>query len=208
MLDRRRDLVVVENFYSSPEEVRKIALSMPFISENSDSYFERTGSYFPNGIIDVLQALVGCKIKVDENWLYPRTTDAQNPKTYNGTFYRVAKGRRPPTHVHHDHHDYTAIVYLSPDCPPENGTMFYESRLSRGRSTAYPITVGGDDLMRSYGGDPSMWTCVDFVGNCYNRLVVFPSARYHGARIDASEDLDRLAHIFLFNVERQAGQRF
>lgn len=202
MFDRRRDLIVVDDFFAFPDKIRQVALSSRFEAEDQNSYFERTASYFPPGIVDVLQSFVGCKIKQDENWQFPRTVDGQNQKTYNGTFYRVASGKVPPGHVHHDNHNYTGIVYLSPDCPPENGTMFFQHLATNARATTYPIATEGDALMRKDGNDFTKWACTDFVGNIYNRLVLFPSTRYHAARISHSTSLDRLSQIFLFNVER------
>lgn len=100
--------------------------------------------------------------------------------------------QREPHYVHSDADmgTWTAIVYLNPDPPAEDGTRFWQHRASGER---HGITVGADD-----GHDLSKWECWRNVSAAFNRCVVFDSTLFHsrsllwnyGTGVDA-----RLIHV-------------
>ena len=110
-----RDLIICDNFYSNPNEVRDFALSQDF---NVDGNYpgHRTKSFLNQGIADYISKVVGAE--VDMNGL--------GEDSYCGAYqYTTAADR---TWIHADGwNDWAGVVYLTPDAPASGGTGIYYS---------------------------------------------------------------------------------
>jgi hypothetical protein len=90
------------------------------------------------------------------------------------TFLRQSPdGQDEPNFIHTDVDmgDVTAILYLTPDPPAEDGTSFWRHVAS--------WQVTGDVLTGAAGKDLSAWVCEQTVPAAFNRCVVFDAARFH-----------------------------
>jgi hypothetical protein len=190
-------LIVIDNFYENPMEVRNFALKQEYIEQKciEDSYCvgKRSKSFacheHKERFQKILEPLVG-KIKD-----FPFNTE-------NGKFQYSTSNEH--SWVHYDtnnkYMNYAGIIYLTPDAPIESGTAFYQY---------IDGTMNSDEckLMKSdyikYDKDMTKWKLVDKVGNIFNRLVLFDSSRYHTSVDYFGSDLynSRLYQLFFFSTE-------
>ena len=109
------NVIVVDNFYKNPHEVREFALSRDSYRPHVEYHKgQRTEENFkPEGVKRAIENLLQKKItKWDEHGA-------------NGVFQFCTSEDAIVYHV--DSQSYAAVVYLTPDAPPECGTTFYRS---------------------------------------------------------------------------------
>lgn len=197
LAEPRQDLIVVDGFYDEPALVRAFALSQQFQHNPAQHKGQRSRErfLFP-GIKERFETLLGRPIK---NW---------EEHGFNGVFQFCVEGEQLV--IHSDHQNWAAVVYLTPDAPPDAGTTFYRSKATGLRyapTEADAIRLGRttSELERdTYGGkllDPTHWDAVDVVGNVYNRLSLWNARMIHGAsKYFGTGPADgRLFHMFFFD---------
>jgi hypothetical protein len=189
-----RQLIVVDDFYSNPIEVRKQALQMDF---PATGYFpgRRTAPYMTSEVQATLEMLVGSRMT---RWT-----------NFHGSFQYTLENHT--SWVHFDEAHWSGLVYLTPDAPLESGTRFYqhvETRLTEmptevdakrlGVASADELKALLDDDKRNY----SAWKVVDQVGNRFNRLLLFRGVRYHQSAEYFGTTLEngRLFQTFFFGL--------
>lgn len=191
-------VIVVDNYYSNPEQVREYAMSLEF---NPNSKYHKgsrteTKTIF-EGTKQSFEKLLGKKITVwDEH-------------VYNGVFQYCTAQEALVYHT--DNQSYAAVVFLTPDAPPECGTSFYKSKING--LMAYPTAADCkkhgksedtlfDEMFAGNFYDKTRWDLVDTVGNVYNRLVIFDAKRVHAASAYFGDKMEnsRLFHMFFFDA--------
>jgi hypothetical protein len=189
-----RQLIVIDDFYSNPDEVRKQALKMSF---GSTGYFpgRRTAPVMLPGVQATLEMLVGSHMT---RWT-----------NFHGSFQYTLENHT--SWVHFDEAHWSGLVYLTPDAPLESGTRFFqhvETRLNEmpteddaqrlGVANADELKALLDDDKRNY----STWKVVDQVGNRFNRLLLFRGVRYHQSAEYFGTTLEngRLFQTFFFGL--------
>lgn len=183
-------VIVVDDFYTYPDEVRALALAQDFAPDLRYHKGKRTNTkFFAPNTKQIFESLIGRKIT--------RWADFE----YNGIFqYCTAEDALV---YHSDIQSYAAAVYLTPDAPVETGTSFY-------RSKKYPSIrkIKVDDMSYNEvfeGGfyDKTKFDLVDTVGNVYNRLVLWDARLIHSASqyFGTDKNNSRLFHLFFFDVE-------
>jgi hypothetical protein len=183
-----QSLVVVDNFYENPDEVRRFALQQTFRYSPSYHKGRRTLFSFRTDILkDKFEKILGWKIK---NWEH---------HGINGVFQICKTGDAVVYHT--DLQQYAGVLFLTPDAPPNAGTSLYRSRITR-KMKLY----SGEDYGKVFGRghlDPTDFEVVDVVGNVYNRLVLFDSQMIHAASSyfgDCPENC-RLFQLFFFDLD-------
>lgn len=178
------NLIVIDDFYSNPYDVRDFALSldfnvvgnypgsrtMPFLNESTKQ-----------GLMDILYQSSG-------------EVTSWGDHLYTGCFQIC--GEDDKTWIHTDaFNTWSGVVYLTPDAPIEAGTSLY-----RHKRTGHRTDLG--ETYEAY--DYSKWDVTDSVGNIFNRLVLFrgdlwhASTSYFGSTLASS----RLIHTFFITTER------
>ena len=191
-------VIVVDNYYSDPDQVRDYAMTLNFnpnVKYHKGSRTE-TKTIF-EGTKASFEKLLGKKITVWEEHLY------------NGVFQYCTAQEALVYHT--DNQSYAAVVFLTPDAPPECGTSFYKSKVNG--LMAYPTSADCKRLGKSehdlfdemFAGnfyDKTRWDLVDVVGNVYNRLVIFDAKRVHAASAYFGDTIEnsRLFHMFFFDA--------
>ena len=192
-------VVVVENFYDDPDAVRAYALTQKYKANHEHHKGARTQekTIFP-GTREFFESILHKKIT---NW---------ESHIYNGVFqYCVAEDALV---YHTDHQAYAAVIFLTPDAPPECGTSFYKSRfngLMRAPTAedSERLDKSGSELFREmFAGnyyDKTRWETVDVIGNVYNRMVLWDAQKVHAASEYFGDSLEnsRLFHMFFFDAE-------
>lgn len=159
----KSSIIVVDNFYIDPEDVRNFALNSEF-SVLGNYPGRRTGPFLHQGIKDAIQRTVQRPIV-----FWPENT-------YNGAFQYTAE--QDCTWVHSDYTtNYAGILYLTPDPPIHSGTAFF-----RHMATGLDYYPSDPDLRKICDRDAPdfpKWIQTDIVANVFNRLVLFDADRFH-----------------------------
>lgn len=184
------ELIVVDDFYENPDEVREIALNQNFEPDLRYHKGKRTSTKFlAPGTKQLFESLLGRKIT---NWV---------EYEYNGIFqYCTAED---PLVYHSDTQSYAAAVYLTPNAPIETGTSFYRSKSHPDiRKTDVEKNINQEVFAGGYY-DRTKFELVDTVGNVYNRLAIWNSKMIHSASEYFGTDKydSRLFHLFFFDIE-------
>lgn len=198
---QRRTAVVVDDFLLNPDQVREFALKQEFAADNR--YFRgqrsKTRHVWP-GMREQLERVLGKAI-----------SPAWTEHATNGVFQFCVGGDQVV--FHSDQNTHAAVLYLTPNAPPEAGTTLYRSKQLKGRTVEEVMAqrnVGpamAEHVARQmYGGkllDPTAWEVVDVFGNLYNRLVVWDARLVHSAScyFGNTKENGRLFQIFFWNCE-------
>lgn len=197
-----RTAVILDDVLANPDEVREFALKLNY--QGDDRYFrgQRSTSAHP---WPVVQGLV-------EDSLRAYTDGWKTANPTNGVFQFCVGGDQIV--YHSDDNTHAAVLYLTPDAPPESGTTLYRSKKLKGRTVEEVLAARGlakvfaGDIGKSmYDGkllDPTAWEVVDVFGNRYNRLVIWDAKLVHSAScyFGDSKETGRLFQMFFFNVVR------
>lgn len=190
-----RDLIICDNFYNNPEEVRNFALQQNF--EVKGNYpGNRTKSHLTQEIADWISKVVGGEFVME----------GLGDDTYCGAFqFTTAKDR---TWIHADGwNQWAGVVYLTPDAPASGGTGIYRHKPT-GAYKMPRLTDGSRndtlaELINADGQDYTKWELIDQVGNKYNRAVFYKGDLFHASMDYFGRDLQdgRLFQTFFFNTK-------
>lgn len=176
------ELIIVDNFYTNPDNVRAFALSQPFdVKGNYPG--SRTLPYLPEDVKNAIQ-----------HWMTPvgPITNWFEQDGYTGAFQIATAMDR--TWIHSDHNNiWAGVCYLTPDAPFTGGTGLY-----RHKSTGLHRRLDQD-----YDGyDYTKWDLFDRIGNKYNRLILYRADLFHASLDYFGNDLytGRLFQTFFFNT--------
>lgn len=203
---RTPSVIVVDEFFHDPDEVRSLALAQQYGSDLRFFKGLRTHERFlwPN-LREEFGRLLGRPVT---EWLGHGA---------NGVFQQT--DHDDPLVWHHDTQGYAAAVYLTPDAPPGTGTSFWRDRICgcRRRPThpletarlgsTEAVKAAEDVVYDSYNltnGDN--WELIESVAGLYNRLVIWDASLIHSATsyTDFSEERaasTRLVQLFFFDAE-------
>jgi hypothetical protein len=185
------NLIVIDNFYENPMEIRNFALTQEF----------NPAEYYP-GIRTKSFANINIKNKI-QNIIYPfggKITDFNLYQGDNGSFQLATSYDRSWIHSDSNDTNWAGIIYLTPDAPLNSGTSFYKYVTGITDSNEKKIT---NTNLGDYSRDSSKWQLVDKVGNIFNRLVLFNSTKYHSSNDYFGTNLydGRLFQVFFFKTE-------
>lgn len=195
-----KDVIVVDNFYANPDMVREYAMNELEFAPSDYHKGQRSNSRFIlDGTKEKLEEVIGKKIT---NW---------NHGGYaNGVFQFCTSDQ--PIVYHVDSQMYAAMVYLTPDAPPQTGTAMYRSKVTGISSFPGQESRMGDEYVDTFRGnnkemnfyDGTQFEKIDDVGNVYNRLVIFNSSQIHAATEYFGDAIDnaRFFHMFFFDIEQ------
>lgn len=195
-----KDVIVVDNFYANPDMVREYAMNELEFAPSDYHKGQRSNSRFIlDGTKEKLEEVIGKKIT---NW---------NHGGYaNGVFQFCTSDQ--PIVYHVDSQMYAAMVYLTPDAPPQTGTAMYRSKVTGISSFPGQESRMGDEYVDTFRGnnkemnfyDGTQFEKIDDIGNVYNRLVIFNSSQIHAATEYFGDAIDnaRFFHMFFFDIEQ------
>ena len=195
-----RDVIVVDDFYADPDLVREYAMSNLEFTPSKYHKGQRSNSrYIIDGTKEKLEEILGSKII---NW--------NNGGYANGVFQFCTADQ--PIVYHVDSQMYAAMVYLTPDAPPQTGTAMYRSKVTGATSFPGMDSRVGEEYYNTFKGnskkmnfyDGTNFEKVDDIGNVYNRLVIFNSSRIHAATEYFGDAINnaRFFHMFFFDIEQ------
>ena len=181
--DIRPTVIIVDDFYEDPDKIRKIALSENYnVIGNYPG--GRTKSFATDEIKKRFEMIVGKQIVY---W----------PDEYNGAYQITNKDHK--SWIHRDETNYSAIIYLTPNAPPNSGTVLYKHKASGLR---YTSNSDEDSLLDSNSQNMDAWEQLDVIGNVYNRCIIFNGKHSHKSNVyfgDTKEN-SRLFQTFFFDT--------
>lgn len=192
-LQENKRAIVVDNFYEDPYAVREYALQQEFFDD--PGYIgkrTRTQHLFP-GLKEIFEDLIGEKISEWESY------------GMNGRFQHNVAGEKVVYHC--DQQRWAAMIYLTPDAPPECGTSTFMHKQTRIHHNSQINWDRGDGLKvfnQKTFLDRTPYQPVDVFGNVFNRLVIFDGGCIHAASEYFGSDIDdcRMWQMFFFDGEK------
>jgi len=182
----KTSVIIIDDFYIKPDEVRKFALSQKFDVKGNFPGF-RTREFLTESCKNIIQESVK-----------PFTGKFIGfSKQYSGSFQiATAKDR---TWIHADHgNKWAGVCYLTPNAPHTAGTGLFRHKQT-GASSVFEVPKGTN----IQGLDYTKWDLIDVIGNKYNRLVMYRGDLFH-ASLDyfgESNEDGRLFQLFFFDTE-------
>jgi hypothetical protein len=192
-------LIVIDNFYENPYEIREHVLKQDF-QVRGNYPGQRTSSYANEGLKEIIQKYVEPFAGKITDFPIP-INDGINREIYNGSFqYTTSRDR---SWVHHDgFNNWAGVLYLTPNAPLSSGTGFYS--FTDGASCEKDMNIlGNKSNTDTYSQDMTKWNLIDRVGNVFNRLILFDSKRFHMSMdyFGDSKENGRLFQVFFFSTE-------
>lgn len=185
----RNSLVVIDDFYNNPDEVRSFALSLPF--EVVGNYpGGRTENFINDSTKEDIERIIGEPVR---EWA------EYGEGNYTGAFQLTTKLNSSWVHVD-DGTNWAGVLYLTPNAPVSGGTGFFRSKIDGSLTSEDGILPerNGVDIFQ----DMNYWEKVAEVGNVYNRLILFRSDQWHTSLdyFGTNNDDGRLTQVFFFST--------
>ena len=195
----RLNLIILDDFYIDAMEVREMALGMEF-GVRGNYPGQRTVPMASSSAKDILANVL--RPAAGEITYWP--TDEHS---YNGSFqYTTSRDR---SWIHADQTTtWAAVCYLTPDAPISGGTGLFKHKKTGLYEAPKNLdgTINEDIMNEIYkdSQDMTKWEIVDFVGNKFNRLVMYRGDLFHSSLDYFGQNLydGRLFQTFFFSTER------
>lgn len=205
-----RKIIIVDNFYTKPDEVRARALKSEYadIAGVTDYPGYASKIHLQTATLEkIFSELVGSDLYIDPARF-----------TWGGFRFITEKSGKSPK-VHADEAvNWAGMVYLTPDAPMSAGTTFFCHKETgfegpptdrEARALGYSDSSDFDDkVIQRDKADLSKWKQVAHIGPVYNRLVLFRGCEFYHAPAGGCGDSPttaRLTHNFFFNERPHAG---
>ncbi len=180
--------LVIDNFYTNPDVVRKFALEQDYYPDNfhpgvsTHPLFNREIDIYMKNVLTYYSSNTICHNNPIKFHFQYNTVNQRS--CYNIDNYRKEK--------------LAAILYLTPDAPYSAGTGFF--KYENGIQDCIDETAIGNELKRKHRHDDTKWELNTQIGNVYNRLVIFNADQYHKSLgyFGNNKDDARLIQIFCF----------
>lgn len=185
----RTEIITIDNFYEDPDTVRTVALSFDYTESINYKGFRSFSTYKTDYIHNAISKLVGFEPKYHgASWQFHYTL-AGTPEVY---------------HTDGSISQWGAIWYGNPNPPIESGTSFYKSKINGFRSAVLDKQLFNEahKTPEPYCFiDPTNWQLIDFIGNVYNRLVLFRGDLVHSMNkpFGFSKETGRLTQLWFIS---------
>lgn len=196
--NQSKRLFVVDDFYEDPMMVRELALQQTYF-KGEGAVGERTRTQFLfEGLKERFEEIMQLKIAD-----HTENNFGWYDEGINGRFQFCIGG--VPQVFHCDEQKWAGLIYLTPDAPPQSGTSFYrhkESKVYHSSQIDWSVGKNGNVFSLDTFLDPTPYERQDFVGNVFNRLVLFDGKLIHSGNDYFGHNLEtgRLFQIFFFDV--------
>ena len=176
----RKNLIVVDNFYGYPDQVRDFALSTEY-EEHGGKNWPGRDSLYEHGkeeLTEMCSQIVGEKL----------TTKSCNKCSY----FRITKEQEyGKQDIHFDPNPgliWAGVIYLTPTIHPTGGTKFWKHKqtgweFAPSQQEAAECGIHShEDMVKFFnieGKDRTKWIETDNIAFKYNRLVLFNPFLWH-----------------------------
>lgn len=187
--------ICVDNFYNDVDDVRKMALNMEF-GVRGNYPGQRTVPIYNEGVKNIIG-----------NIIRPYAGEITRWETeYTGAFQYTTQ--RDRSWIHADQTtSWAGVIYLTPDAPLSGGTGLFRHK-ETGLEVAPKLANGEYDeaIMRKIyedSQDMTKWEMTNFIGNVYNRLILYRGDIFHTSLDYFGKDMHdgRLFQTFFFDTQ-------
>jgi hypothetical protein len=93
------------------------------------------------------------------------------------------------------------VLYLTPDAPVETGTALYRHKKTGHRTKPKDKKIA--DELDDQSLDFTAWEMTDYVGNIFNRAIIYRGEFYHSAvqYFGNTDEYCRMHQTFFFSTE-------
>lgn len=185
----KTNVIIIDDFYNNPDEVRNFALSQNFdVTGNWPGI--RTKSFINDSTKETIQKIL--------QPIAGNVTDWGIGDGFTGSFqFTTAKDR---SWIHTDpHNTWAGVCYLTPDAPVSGGTGLYKRKKTNSMTQIEPDEM----LFGTEAQDFTKWELVDTIGNRYNRLVLYRGDIWHCSKdyFGTNQEDGRLFQLFFISTE-------
>lgn len=184
-------IYTIDDFYSDPLYMRHKALDkMEWMDKHGNHPGKRTHSDKHDSVKHAFEDVLGKKITTwDAEW-----------NTHSGCYNLCTQQDRCWIHTDHGT-DWAVVIYLTPDAPLSTGTGLYKHK-----KTGYRVQPEDKELQKEIakdGLDFTAWEMTDYIGNVFNRAVIYEGKFFHAATqyFGHSPEYCRLHQTFFFHTE-------
>ena len=195
-MSQKLNIIVVDNFYSNPFEVRNFALEQKYDVIGNFPGF-RTKPMLNDTIKEAIEYIVKPYGGNVTDWFEDGHTGAFQYTTEEHFSWIHADGGN----------NWAGVLYLTPNAPISAGTAFYRHKLSRYENFVHTSeNPKEEDLKHPYFRDYkdiTKWEMTDYISNKFNRLVLYDASLFHKSLDYFGKNLQtgRLFQVFFFNTE-------
>jgi len=200
-----RSLIVIDDFYPDPAQIRAAALSADYPEVERPRTFPGRNSvqkFLPPGLDQMISGILGERVK-----------GSNDPRPTHGRFRITLAGEPSRYLVHVDPSilAWVGVLYLNPPEQCQGGTSFFRhtglnsdrTPLSMEELNAYgPANMA--ELMRQDGNDPDKWERTMTVPMRFNRLIMYRPWQWHSAGPAFGDSLENGRLIQLVGFESVA----
>lgn len=199
-----KNIIVVDDFYKDPDQVRSLALETDFTDVRHLNYpgTQSEFAFYSDEMIKLFENLIGLKMAPDvEKYTFGKFR-----------FMNTDTGARLKVHVD-GLTDWTGLVYLNVPTQCEGGTVFYKHKKTglEGPPSEQYLCENGYNNYADFENkiiypdtlELNMWEETTYVGMRYNRLVLFKGNQLYHCHTHAfgyTRENSRLTQNFFFNV--------
>jgi hypothetical protein len=209
-------IVIQDNFYPNPEEIREKALNQFFFPgvKGKKVMFpgQITVSTFSNEnfiyVKNRLEKILNRKIihfpKKNSNTAFTLGLETKN--YINWVHHDVAKQTEKVTNDL-DGEAWASVLYLTPNAPVTHGTGLFRDKEKKSVERRDDLRISAESFKGFWEQtESSTFEMHTYVGNIYNRLVVYPAAYWHApfnAGWGHDKKTGRLVQVCFFTTEKE-----
>ena len=189
------NVICIDNFYSDVDAVREMALNMEF-GVRGNYPGQRTEPVYNEEVKNAISSIIRPHAGEITMW----------ESEYTGAFqYTTAADR---SWVHADQTtSWAGVLYLTPDAPLSGGTGLFRHKATgldmapKKENGLYDMDIL-DDIYRD-SQDMTKWEMTNFVGNVYNRLILYRGDIFHTSLdyFGRGKEDGRLFQTFFFDTQ-------
>jgi hypothetical protein len=187
--------IIIDDFYENPDEVREFALTQDY---------NVTGNFPGNRTIPFLNESTIEHIASHIEPYHGKISWVTDE--YTGAFQYTTQEDRSWIHAD-ENNDWAGVLYLTPNAPLSGGTGIFKHKATGvykiPRLSSGEINEPLMELIYRDSRDMTKWEIVDFIGNKYNRLVIYQGDLFHSSLDYFGTDMynGRLFQTFFFDTK-------
>ena len=170
------NLIIVDNFYENPDNVRDIVIDNPPHSITHTNYIKNK-----------IESIMNCKITSLDK--------------YNSEHTNNLSVSSDPILIKTSEHQYSAVIFLTPNAPINGGITLYRSKHTKKMTVS---DSDKSTVFQNGNQDITEFEPVDVIGNLYNRLVIFNTHLIHSIshNFGTNNKNGRLTQTLSFDIQK------
>ena len=200
---RKATMIIVDNFYENPWQVREEAMKKEYTLPGAFPY-PGVISTNESEMTDWANKKIGEILEINPDHILKRS--------HYGCYRMISEGNIPQVYIHTHRLRWTGLVYLNPPADCQGGLKFYRSKkfgayygyqdelkyLETQELTESKDLKWQQEELETEDG----WEMTGFVGMAFNRLVLFNASLFHSFTpgFGNSVETNRMTQNFDFDI--------